>query len=174
MESSHFIVHVGGVGVGKPHHLSLEGSLLVLSRADINAPAGYNVFALAKSVEGEPSTFPLQNAGKGNSSPLYVLDAKVSTEYVAFLDSPVKATTTLQSAEILLLSSDEENEEFHFDPTNKTPKNVVVDLESPLQEGCKKDRAPIGDSFSIVELALNPNMRSPKLKTLIATSEWEW
>ncbi|MCO5586764.1 hypothetical protein L7F22_040706 [Adiantum nelumboides] len=178
MASSHFIVHVGGIEEVAPYHFNIQGSFFVLSGSDIKAPSSYNVYAITQDNNGEPSLVPLQNAGKDENSSLYVLDAKLSVEYVAFVDHIDLLSTSpvaRKKEEIVIVDLTSDDEAINNDRAEPQKGSIVevIDCDSPAVQTntCIHQTSP--PKFSIIKLTLDPNMRSPKLRKMVASSTWE-
>ncbi|MCO5577535.1 hypothetical protein L7F22_031366 [Adiantum nelumboides] len=178
MASSHFIVHVGGIGEAPLYHFNIQGSLFVLSGSDIKAPSSYNVYAITQDNNVELSLVPLQNARKDENSSLYVLDAKLSIEYVAFVDLiDLLSTSPLarKKEEIVIIDLTSDDEAINNDRVEAQKGSIVevIDYDSPKVKTNTGKHQISPSEFSIIKLALDPNMRSLKLSKIVASSTWE-
>ncbi|MCO5582343.1 hypothetical protein L7F22_036237 [Adiantum nelumboides] len=178
MASSHFIVHVGGIGESAPYHFNIQGNYFVLSGPDIKAPFSYNVYAITQDNNGETSLVPLQNADKDENSLLYVLDTKLSVEYIAFVDhNNLLSTSPLarKKKEIVIVDLTSDYEAINNDRVEPQKWSIeeVINCDFPGVKTNTGKHQMTPPKFSIIKLALDPNMRSPKLRKMVASSTWE-
>ncbi|MCO5612554.1 hypothetical protein L7F22_066822 [Adiantum nelumboides] len=129
--SSYFIVHVGGIEEAAPYCFNIQGSFFVLNGSDIKAPSSYNAYAITQDNNEEPSLVPLQNVGKDENSPLYML-----VEYVAFVDHiDLSSTSPLarKKEEIVIVDLTSDDEAINNDRVEHQKVSIakVIDCDSP-------------------------------------------